>query len=79
MEHDKFEVTQKTITDMKGTVRNWSEYNAGLKNRGSLTFWLDEAVLEDWYNEIPSGKRGASEAGNRLASCASKWLCSSSC
>lgn len=46
---------------MKSSIRNWSEYNAGLKNRGSLTFWLDEAVIEAWYNEIPSGKPGASK------------------
>jgi transposase len=52
---------------MKGTTRNWSEYNAGLKNRGSLTFWLDEAVLESWYNETPSGKRGASKDYSDLA------------
>jgi hypothetical protein len=25
-----------------------SEYNAGLKQRGSLTFWVDESVLENW-------------------------------
>jgi transposase len=58
---------QETITLMKGTTRNWSEYNAGLKNRGSLTFWLDEAVLESWYNETPSGKRGASKDYSDLA------------
>jgi transposase len=52
---------------MKGTTRNWSEYNAGLKNRGSLTFWLDEAVLESWYNETSSGKRGASKDYSDLA------------
>lgn len=46
---------------MKSSIRNWSEYNAGLKNRGSLTFWLDEAVIEAWYNEIPSGKPGVSK------------------
>jgi transposase len=58
---------QETITLMKGTTRNWSEYNAGLKNRGSLTFWLDEAVLESWYNETSSGKRGASKDYSDLA------------
>lgn len=26
-------------------IRNWFEYNAGLKQGGSLTFWVDEAVL----------------------------------
>lgn len=41
-------------------VRNWSEYNAGLKQRGSITFWLDEAVIEQWLNRQKTGKRGAS-------------------
>ncbi|MEB3293735.1 MAG: IS5 family transposase, partial [Synechococcales bacterium] len=45
---------------MKRTIRNWSEYNAGLKQRGSLTFWVDEALLEAWYNRERSGKPGAS-------------------
>ncbi|PSB32201.1 IS5 family transposase [Stenomitos frigidus] len=41
-------------------VRNWSEYNAGLKQRGSLTFWIDESVLEQWSDPNLSGKPGAS-------------------
>lgn len=41
-------------------IRNWSEYNAGLKARGSLTLWLDESVLENWMNPHLSGKPGAS-------------------
>jgi transposase len=48
-------------------IRNWSEYNAGLKARGSLTFWLDEAVLETWYNPVLSGKPGASNDYSDLA------------
>ncbi|MGI0492073.1 IS5/IS1182 family transposase, partial [Alkalinema pantanalense CENA528] len=36
-------------------IRNWSEYNAGLKQRGSLTFWIDESVLEQWVVEELSG------------------------
>jgi hypothetical protein len=46
---------------MKRITRDWSEYNAGLKLRGSLTFWLDEAVLDSWYNTTPTGKPGASD------------------
>jgi len=42
-------------------VRNWSEYDAALKQRGSLTFWIDEAVIEGWINEQKSGRRGASK------------------
>jgi Transposase DDE domain len=58
---------QETITLMKGTTRNWSEYSAGLKNRGSLIFWVDETVLESWYNETPGCKRGASKDYSDLA------------
>ena len=41
-------------------IRNWSEYNAGLKQRGSLTVWLEASVLETWIVEDLSGKPGAS-------------------
>lgn len=44
---------------MSYRIRNWSEYNAGLKQRLSLTFWLDEAVLKQWIIEDLSGKPGA--------------------
>jgi hypothetical protein len=48
-------------------IRNGSEYNAGLKHRGSLTFWVDESVLEDWIDPYLSGKPGASVYYSDLA------------
>ena len=48
-------------------IRNWSEYNAALKNRGSLTFWVEEEVLKGWLNEQKTGKRGASPTYSDLA------------
>lgn len=48
-------------------IRNWSEYNAGLKQRGSLTFWIEESVLEAWIVEDLSGKPGASKLYSDLA------------
>lgn len=42
-------------------IRNWSEYNAALVERGSLTVWLDEAAMDGWSNHQKSGKRGASQ------------------
>lgn len=48
-------------------IRNWSEYNAALKARGSLTFWIDEAVLEQWIIPNLSGKPGASDFYSDLA------------
>ncbi|MDZ8226574.1 hypothetical protein [Nostoc sp. ChiVER01] len=32
-------------------VRNWKEYDAALKLRGSITFWVNEEVIEQWHNE----------------------------
>ena len=29
-------------------VQNWSAYNKSLKQRGSLTFWFDEKVIQAW-------------------------------
>lgn len=48
-------------------IRNWSEYNAALRQRGSLTFWIDEAVLEQWVLPNLSGKPGASDYYSDLA------------
>ncbi|MBD1852781.1 IS5 family transposase [Leptolyngbya sp. ST-U4] len=50
-------------------IRNWSEYNAALRQQGSLTFWIDEAVLEQWIVSTLSGKPGASKYYSDLAIC----------
>ncbi len=42
-------------------VRNWNSYDAALKQRGSLSFWIDEEVIAGWLNEQKSGRRGASK------------------
>ena len=39
-------------------VRNWSEYEAGLRRRGALTIWLSEDAINCWQ-EPPSGKPGS--------------------
>jgi IS5 family transposase len=41
-------------------IRNWSEYSAALKQRGSLTFWVSENALEQWLETEKTGERGAS-------------------
>ena len=40
-------------------VRNWSDYNRSLVNRGSLTIWVDEDAIKSWIEHKRSGKRGA--------------------
>jgi IS5 family transposase len=51
----------KTKPNPSYRVRNWSQYDAALKQRGSLTFWIDQAVIGGWLNEQESGRRGASK------------------
>ena len=39
-------------------VRNWSEYNKSLKQRGSLTVWINEKSLRHWYATHQKTKQG---------------------
>ncbi|WP_404786890.1 IS5 family transposase [Altericista sp. CCNU0014] len=48
-------------------IRNWSEYNAALKQRGSLTFWVSEEALEQWLETEKTGQRGASRTYSNTA------------
>jgi heme-degrading monooxygenase HmoA len=48
-------------------IRNWSEYNAALKQRGSLTFWVSEDALEQWLETEKTGQRGASRTYSNTA------------
>ena len=48
-------------------IRNWGAYNEALKQRGSLTFWIDEEVIAGWLKAQKSGKRGASNVYSDLA------------
>lgn len=56
-------------TSSKATyrIRNWKEYDAALKQRGSITFWVSEDVIEQWNNPEKTGKRGASNEYSDLA------------
>jgi len=39
-------------------LRNWSQYNKALVQRGSLSVWISEDVLSAWHNTARTGKRG---------------------
>ena len=41
-------------------VRNWGEYEAGLRGRGDLTVWLSDEALDAWQAP-PSGKPGGQQ------------------
>jgi IS5 family transposase len=49
--------SQYQYTKSRYRVRNWAEYEAGLKKRGDLTVWLSDAALHAW-RAPPSGKPG---------------------
>jgi hypothetical protein len=36
------------IPHQKHRVTNWRDYDAALRNRGSLTIWFSEEALADW-------------------------------
>jgi len=48
-------------------ICNWSEYNAALVKRGSLTLWVDEAALAEWRNQQRSGQPGKPRTYSELA------------
>ena len=39
-------------------IRNWSDYNAALVNRGRITLWFDEESINSWFSTTLSGKKG---------------------
>ena len=41
-------------------IRNWTEYDTSLRQRGSLTFWISTDLLENWTTKEKTGERGAS-------------------
>jgi len=39
-------------------VRNWSQYNRALINRGNITIWFSEDVIAGWYASNHKNRRG---------------------
>ena len=50
----------------KYRLRNWREYERGLKNRGDVTLWLSEEAIEAW-TPPSSGRRGGQRRYSNLA------------
>src|SRR3954463_10945613 len=49
------ELRRHHIKKMQFHVANWREYDAALRQRGSLTFWIEKDVLAQWQS---TGKVG---------------------
>jgi len=39
-------------------IRNWSDYNAALVARGSLTLWVEEQAVSSWLDPADTGQPG---------------------
>ncbi len=57
------------IPETRYRVQNWPAYEAGLKRRGDLTLWLDEAALTRWQaprRTTPGGQARYSDTAIEL-------------
>lgn len=50
-------------------VRNWKDYNKSLVQRGSLTFWFSEEVVNSWKNPKNPGAHGNLKYSNMVILC----------
>src|SRR5215475_4437599 len=48
-------------------IRNWSEYNASLKQLGRLTIWVSPEAVANWTTDELTGEPGASPTYTDLA------------
>ncbi len=62
MPHKHNDDRRHHIPKMAFKVRNWPEYEAGLRRRGSLTLWIEDAALEQWQTVGPTGEARYSDA-----------------
>ena len=54
------------IPKMKHAVRNWREYDAALRARGSLTLWVTPEAIDLWA-ALPRTTRGGQSFYSDLA------------
>ena len=47
-------------------IRNWPEYEAGLRSRGDLTIWFSDDAISSW-RALPSGKPGGQRTYGNIA------------
>ncbi|CUI18152.1 transposase (plasmid) [Candidatus Protochlamydia naegleriophila] len=39
-------------------IRNWAEYNKALIQRGSITVWVDEKAIKNWFSSYHTCRAG---------------------
>ena len=67
MPHKHYADRRHHIPKMAFKVRNWPEYEAGPRRRGSLTLWIEDGALRHWQTLGPCGQaRLAVDAANGM-------------
>ena len=46
------------MAKQKFKITNWSAYNKALRQRGSLTLWIDESGITAWTDSTQPERRG---------------------
>ena len=62
MPHKHNAARRHHIPKMAFKVRNWPEYEAGLRRRGSLTLWIEDGALRQWQTLGPGGQARYTDA-----------------
>src|ERR1700758_3702337 len=74
----KFNVTRRhRIPKARCRVRNWPAYEAGLRRRGDLTLWIDEAAVAGWQaprRSTPGGQAIYSDLAIQMVLSASDFM-----
>ena len=64
MPHKANAARRHHIARPKRTVTTWAEYDAALRQRGSLTVWVSEQAIESWKaapRRTPGGQANSSD------------------
>ncbi len=51
-------VASKSKQTKSYQVHNWRDYNRSLVNRGNITFWFNEEVIDSWEHDNAQKKNG---------------------
>jgi len=64
--NNKKDQPKKKSNQKKYKIRNWSEYNDSLVERGNIEFWLDPKTLKKWKAKL-QGKKGRAQLYTNLS------------
>ncbi len=55
-------------------ITNWPKYNKSLINRGSLTFWVDTEIMNNWFHHDHHMQQGSSQLYTDKTIVMTYWL-----